>query len=342
MQDQSAPVLTRHTEEDDATDGNAALRRKVRLMVALDGIREEREDSACDLCGSASYDLLFEDEDRRHPVPGRYRLVKCRRCEHIFLSPAPDSARLALHYPDEYSPHRIDGGLLPRLTAFLRRREARRLARLLPERGDVLEIGCGVGDLLVPLRDLGLRVVGIDTTEHAVQLARRHWGLDVREVEISEARLQPGSFDAVIMRYAIEHVASPSADLRQVARLLKPGGLLFITTCNTASLDCRLFGRYWYGYDLPRHLNLFSARSLCGLVESSGLVVDNLRFSLVPTNWLVSSRYWLEERVGKSRLLDLLLSQKNLPLLALLLPLSLVQRRRGNSGRMTLTARRPD
>lgn len=302
---------------------------------------DDWESVPCDLCGAASHELLFEGHDRRHPLPGRFRLVRCRRCAHIFMNPVPGPERLALHYPDEYSPHRVDGGLLPRLTAFLRRREAIRLARELPQRADVLEIGCGVGDLLVPLRELGLRVVGIDTTEHAVELARRHWGLDVRDVDLADARFPPHSFDAVIMRYAIEHVASPSTELRHVARVLKPGGRLFVTTCNTASLDCRVFGRYWYGFDVPRHLNLYSADSLARLVENAGLTVESVSFSLVPTNWLVSTRYWLEERIGKSRILDLLLSQKNLPLLVALVPLSLIQRWRGNGGRMRLVAVRP-
>ena len=212
---------------------------------------------------------------------------------------------------------------------------------MLPPSASVLEIGCAAGDLLGPLCDLGCAVVGIEINEHAAQHARDRLGLDVRTGTLESAELPPRSFDAVVMRSVIEHLPSPEADLRRIARLLKRGGHLFITTDNFASLDRRLFGQFWYGYDVPRHLVLYSPDTLTKLLQATGFAVDRLQFSLVPNHWVVSTRYLLESRFGERAWLRAVLSLKNLPLLLALLPVTLFQRLRRNGGRMAVVASLP-
>lgn len=127
--------------------------------------------------------------------------------------------------------------------------------------GRLLEIGCGNGDRLALLRDLGWNVSGIEPDVGAAQLAIAK-GLDV-----SQSTLQPGtfpaaSFHAILMSHVIEHVPDPQETIRECHRLLRPGGVLVMLTPNTDSLGHRWFGKDWLHLDPPRHLHLFNRRNL--------------------------------------------------------------------------------
>lgn len=297
------------------------------------------ERTRCAVCGCWSTAPLFESRDRRHDLPGTFAVVRCVDCGNVYLNPRPDPATLPLYYPEDYSPYRAGGGLIRFLTRALRWAEARALARRLPPNPRVLEVGCAAGDLLVPLRDRGVDVVGVELSPRAAAAARAR-GLVVHCCALAEAPLAPESFDAVVMRCVIEHVPDPLGDLVRAHALLKPGGLIVVTTDNYDSLDRRLFGPDWYGFDVPRHFNLFTPQSLSALLARAGFRAPEVRFSLVPTHWIVSLRYRLERRLGRSRLLRLL-SPANPLLLAAFLPITYAQRLRGDGGRMSLLAVKP-
>jgi 2-polyprenyl-3-methyl-5-hydroxy-6-metoxy-1,4-benzoquinol methylase len=299
-----------------------------------------REDVRCNFCHADSFDVLITSgRDRRHHLPGDFRLVKCRDCGLVYLNPRPTAEALGAYYPQDYAPY-VQRGPLGKLTRWLRRREALGLRRSLPAGAEVLEVGCATGDLLVPLRDAGLRVTGVELSDHAATIARTQNHLEVHSGTLTDAPLAGRSFDAVIMRNVIEHVPDPKGDLERAASLLRPGGLLSIRTDNVASLDARLFRSLWYGFDFPRHLTLFSPKTLAAFVRSAGLEVAQVRYSLVPTHWIVSSRYWLSERPGMATV-SRLISPKNPLLLALGLAIAAVQKVVHDSGRFVLLARKP-
>jgi SAM-dependent methyltransferase len=204
----------------------------------------------------------------------------------------------------------------------------------------VLEVGCAAGDLLVPLRDAGFRVTGVELSEHAAAMARSRHDLDVHTGTLADAPLAETSFDAVIMRNVIEHVPDPRGDLVKVASLLRPGGLLSLRTDNVASSDARLFRSLWYGFDFPRHLTLFSPQTLTACVRSAGLEIAQVRYSLVPTHWIMSFQYWLSERRGIAAA-SRLISPRNPLLLAMGLGIAALQKVLHDSGRFVVLARKP-
>ena len=258
----------------------------------------DRESARCALCRANDFDVLITGgRDRRHHLPGEFRLVRCRRCSLVYLNPRPTAESLGAYYPPDYAPYR-QRGVFGTLTRLLRRREATEIRRSLRPGADVLEVGCAAGDLMVPMREAGLRVTGVELSDHAASIARDEHKLDVHTGALSDVPLGRESFDAVIMRNVIEHVPDPRTDLDEASKLLRPGGLLVLRTDNVGSSDARLFRSLWYGYDFPRHLTLFSPKTLSALVESVGLDVEAVRYSLVPTHWIMSLRYWMSERGG--------------------------------------------
>jgi SAM-dependent methyltransferase len=126
--------------------------------------------------------------------------------------------------------------------------------------GRLLDVGCGDGRHLRLLRTLGWEVLGIDTDGAAAEVARKTFGLDVRTSTMRE--LPEAWFDAVVLHHVFEHVLDPDETLRDIRRVLRPGGRCIIVTPNGASLAQRLFGRSWVHWDPPRHLQVFVPTSL--------------------------------------------------------------------------------
>ncbi len=296
------------------------------------------EHTSCAVCGAEEHDLLFESGDRRHPLPGTFAMVRCRACRHVYLNPRPDPETLPMYYPEEYSPHCLGSRWRRRLTQALRRAEARSFARRLPSGAILLEVGCASGDSLEALRHWGVHAIGVEPSPRAAAAARAK-GLDVRCGVLEDVPLEQDRLDAIMMRAVLEHVPDPLGDLARAHALLKPGGLLLLGTDNCAGLDCRLFGQDWYGFDVPRHLNLFSPESLGAVLERVGFSEPEVRYTLVPTHWIVSLRYRLERRFGKSRLWDTLHAMNPIAL-AFFLPVAFAQRLLGNGGRVWLISRK--
>jgi 2-polyprenyl-6-hydroxyphenyl methylase / 3-demethylubiquinone-9 3-methyltransferase len=117
----------------------------------------------------------------------------------------------------------------------------------------VLDLCCGGGLLAEPVAREGARVMGIDISENALRVARRHadaGGLKIGYVR-SPAELLPfadGSFDLVLAFDALEHVDDLPATIRQVSRVLRPGGRLIYDTMNR-TLFCRV-AAIWIGENL--------------------------------------------------------------------------------------------
>jgi SAM-dependent methyltransferase len=133
----------------------------------------------------------------------------------------------------------------------------------------LLDIGCGDGNFLRIATRLGYRAEGIEFDERAVAAARGQ-GLNVHHGGLPDTGLASASFDAVSLSQVIEHVHDPMAALRETARLLRPGGMLWVATPNVDAAGHRQFGPHWRGLEPPRHLVLFSAIALRRALAEAG------------------------------------------------------------------------
>jgi SAM-dependent methyltransferase len=147
-----------------------------------------------------------------------------------------------------------------------------RAAALIPfvGSGRLLDVGCGVGQDLGVFKDAGWQLTGVELSGHAAAVARRRLGCEVLVGRFEDARLGEQQFDVVRFAHSLEHLASPRAALEKAYRLLRPGGLLWIEVPNAASVDRRIFGIYWCGWRLPRHLYHFTPSTLTHLVRECG------------------------------------------------------------------------
>ena len=284
-------------------------RRTMTAPESLSSVGTERV-PACEVCSSKRATVLYDEVvDGFFDAPLAWRFVVCDECETVRLDPRPEGSGLSSVYTPSYSarkaatPSPKRSGLRRRISSAVRRsilasalgyRHAgfagSRLLGFLGahvpflrnravdsamgirylEGGRLLDIGCGVGQFLGTVVSLGWNATGIDTDERVVESCRQR-GLDARVGTLEEQRFPDEHFDVVTMRHVIEHVPKPEGLLTEIARILKPGGRLVITTPNAASLGHAKLGRFWMGLDAPRHLNVFTPDSLVNLLGRANL-----------------------------------------------------------------------
>jgi ubiquinone/menaquinone biosynthesis C-methylase UbiE len=139
--------------------------------------------------------------------------------------------------------------------------------------GKLLDVGCGDGTFLNLMRVRGWDVDGIDFDAAAIQTAKKKHNLTLRHGDLRAAKLSEATFDAVTMSHVVEHLTDPIGLLREIHRLLKPGGQLVMTTPNTSGVGHQKFGASWFGVDAPRHLHLFNKSNLSEVARRAGFQI---------------------------------------------------------------------
>jgi hypothetical protein len=99
------------------------------------------------------------------------------------------------------------------------------------------------------------------------------------------------------MRHVIEHVPQPLETLRDVRSLLAPDGVLYLGTPDARALSARVFGRYWRGYDPPRHFCAFTAEGTRALLGRAGFAIEREYWDFSPEMWTGS----LHHALGRGR-----------------------------------------
>ena len=121
-------------------------------------------------------------------------------------------------------------------------------------------------------------VAGFEVSDRAAR-AGRAVGLDIRSGrELSEASFDPASIDLATMFCVLPHLHDPVAALRDVASVMRPGGILFMTLPNMRSLNFMAFRESWYHLDAPRHLFFFSKENLDAMAGRTGFAPLGRRF----------------------------------------------------------------
>jgi 2-polyprenyl-3-methyl-5-hydroxy-6-metoxy-1,4-benzoquinol methylase len=136
-----------------------------------------------------------------------------------------------------------------------------------------LDVGCATGSLLAVLRERGWQVRGVEISTPQAEYARTKRGLDVRDLPLEKNNFPENEFTLVLASHVIEHLNDPAAFVREVYRILSPGGLFLVTTPNIAGFQARLFGSRWRSAIFD-HLYLFSVKTLSRLLLQSGFRIE--------------------------------------------------------------------
>ena len=262
---------------------------------------------ACPLCHTREEKPFFDVEDTTGWMPQKhYRLVRCLRCDLVYLNPRPVEEEAAKFYEtDRYLPFVSSHGReltgLEKWYARLRRwnsRWKRKQIEKFHRKGRILDVGCGTGEFLHEMVTHGWEGRGVERDPDAVHHAIETLKLRVYAGSIETMPTAAASFDVVTMWHVLEHLYAPHRALQKVRDLLTPGGVLVIAVPNVQSIDAKAYRRRWVALDLPRHVqffNLKSLRMLCEMHKFSFMAVKNL-----PLDSLFNA--WMSEHGNKQRL----------------------------------------
>ena len=125
----------------------------------------------------------------------------------------------------------------------------------------MLDIGCGVGGYLVAGQNLGLEVEGVEPSGSHSTIARS-LGFNVNQGYFVADEYPAETYDLVVLSHVIEHRYEPFEFLRGIMKVLKPDGLLVVSTPNAGSTIARLRSTYWVMLKPLDHVNMFSQKSL--------------------------------------------------------------------------------
>lgn len=239
---------------------------------------------SCHLCGESAYRVLLSkavgphQEDpsissaaayactNRLPVTA-LQVVECRSCRLRALHPAPPAADVERAYAAVEDPEYLQ--IEPyREIAFQKLLAHIRTFRR--SSGRLLDVGCYTGLFPRAAQEAGWDAYGIEPSAWAAQVASDRLPGRITAGFLRDAHFAPESFDVITSWDVIEHVTDPKDELRRMAKLLKPGGWLFLSTMRADAPIVRLLGRRWPWY-MEMHRFYFTADTLGALLRSAGL-----------------------------------------------------------------------
>lgn len=243
----------------------------------------------CNLCDADDTTLVYPstlpDGALDTPDPGslactnsRYGvhppIVRCRRCGLMYANPRREASVLLNgydHVVDETYVKEREG----RVLTF--RRHLQPIEKLVGSGTGkrLLDVGCHIGIFLEIAAERGWDAWGVEPSFWSVSQARDR-GLKVTHGTLRQAAFDSDFFDVVTLWDVIEHLPDPRAELLEVARVLRPGGLLAVHTMDVSSLFARLMGAFW-PWLMEMHLYYFSRRTLSALLARTGFEVIRIR-----------------------------------------------------------------
>jgi SAM-dependent methyltransferase len=243
--------------------------------------------SVCIVCSTE-----FAPEDHLRWTKDGHDIVRCPSCGLLFRRELPAQAELDEIYGLEY----FKGGAVGYLDYVsdedVHRSSARNrldaLERVVP-RGRLLDVGAAAGFFVDEARARGWDATGIDVSEPMVDWGKRTLSAPLERATLATSDVPTASLDALTMWDYIEHSIDPVADLTRAHELLRPEGVLALSTGDAATLVARLSGSRWHLLT-PRHHNyFFTAATLSRLLARSGFDVVTLdhRGSRYPVRYLV-------------------------------------------------------
>jgi SAM-dependent methyltransferase len=223
----------------------------------------------CPLCGAA--DSKFE-----RTVEG-YALERCR-CGMVFVNPRMTEDDVG----GQYAHHNHD----ELIALYARINNANRLRQydekieliesLLPGKGRMLDFACAAGYFYERAIARGWDAHGAELGEWCAEAARRRNLPNMHIGWLRDLKFPDGHFDVVNASQVFEHLPDPKADLAELMRILRPGGLLLADVPNYHTIPVWLNRDDFLLNTPPQHINYFTPKTLRRLIESAGFTVEKV------------------------------------------------------------------
>ncbi len=249
------------------SNGNIVDLKNINYTDNISFIRKYRsifqnlENISCPLCQMNNFEHLFNIE--------YLNFVKCNTCGLVYINPRPASGDLFKVY---------SRGLKEWTTVEAYMDKKRDLCKnyltkveAVKEKGRILDLGCSIGLFLKIARERGWDTYGVDISHEDVEYAKRNYNLNVIKGTIENANYPNNFFDVITMWDFIEHIPDPISCLKEVKKILKKDGVLFILTGNIESREAKQKKVYWPFFGGGTHLIFYSPKTIRRILDIVGL-----------------------------------------------------------------------
>ena len=252
---------------------------------------------------------------------GKYRVIDCTRCKFRHVVPIPTKEKLNKLYEDSYYTEEKPKYLKEAEEDFdwwmLTYNNIYQLLEKHTKGRKLLDIGSGPGFFLKCGQDKGWEVLGFEPSKQAYQYSRE-MGLKVVNAPFNEDQAKKfGKFDVVNLSFVLEHLPNPTKILKNIKKILRPGGLICIISPNDYNplqtvLKSNLGFKPWWVVPL-QHINYFDFNSLKKLLKITGFEIVELVATFPMEFFLLSGdNYVTNKKLGRRCHAKRKLFEKNL------------------------------
>ncbi|MBI3441227.1 MAG: methyltransferase domain-containing protein [Proteobacteria bacterium] len=211
-----------------------------------------------------------------------FGLLRCAACGTVIVDPYPTDSELA----DFYSSYHMTDNYIRKESSKVRRGmgRVRRLLRAKPPGKKFLDVGCSTGTVVEAARQLGLTAHGIDISSEAVNVAKKNYGgsASFETIAIGELAARGDMFDMVYTSEVIEHVRDPEGFIADIARVMNPGAVLYLTAPDGGHFSLPGDFSKWSQVCPPEHLTYFTRRGIICLLQRHGLRAEGFQIAFKP------------------------------------------------------------
>lgn len=253
----------------------------------------------CPLCGAIGFSKKITTIDYNHRIPGSYTFGQCKGCGLWRQQPRPTPETLGRAYPLHYgSSPNVKKHPESRINCYANRKRYALTRRVVGQTASVFDIGCGSGFFLAYLKKRGWDVAGIDSAPEHVSYANEMLGLGkVKTAQWPGYSEETGRYSIVSLIHVLEHLPDPVDGLKAAGELLAGGGYLLIETPNINALARYVYGGRCNLFDAPRHLCLYSTRTIEVCVRKAGFTpVKLITYSPSLDGYRESLRYLIQDK----------------------------------------------
>ena len=214
---------------------------------------------------SMHLNCLICDSSQLKPLKG-YRethLVKCGKCSFVFAQKIPTTQELIDYYDGYGRNDYLSPITIKRYHELLDQMEKYR------KTNRILDVGCGIGYFLEVAKERGWEVHGTEYTDKALEICRSK-GIEMQEGKLDPSKFDNESFDIITSFEVLEHINNPQEEVTNFNRLLRPGGLIYLTTPNFNSLLRHRLKERYNVIAYPEHLSYYTPKTLKNLFLSQG------------------------------------------------------------------------
>lgn len=226
-------------------------------------------------CGSDQYRPSIDCSSGRGRFKEKFSVLRCTSCGLARTWPVPLAGDRKNNFYDSQESWQTRQESIKLWQGF-----ARLLLKILKKfkvKGEILDVGCNLGNFVSALRSNSYQVIGIDLDQSAIDQGRKIFSLN-NELQVGslDACNFSNRFSALIYWHVLEYIADLAGELDLAAKALVKEGLLIVAVPNYNSVWRRLLRCRWYGYLPVEHIWQFDRASLANIIANNGFQVEKV------------------------------------------------------------------